>query len=290
MRLMLSEIFKCQTPCLAGDTYSLWVILLMFITRQRGCCGFMQPLWILTASLQITCMWICRGAAVPLLPTVDDLSAEHTDLHKKGEGEEEGEGEEVLPVRFVLLLSPSALLHRLPAWKWHPANPSSLSSFSSSTLPLAFLHLCGPEGFVSVCSCQMPALCTPSSTHPSSLCACERESERVEEMVPPSSSSRLGGCLLCNGASSPQFECVCVCVCAWMGLPLFSATAGMLLNAVVSPDAQQYCLSLSFSSVYAPFFSACACVWEGEKDSLVSPSTSLPAHDSAYGQRVKHRA
>lgn len=136
---------------------------------------------------------------------------------------------------FILFsFSTSTFLHRLHAWKWHCCNP-----FFSFTLPPPFLHLRGPEGFVSVCSCQMPALCRPPpfSLSLSLQCLKEREKEGKGQnwgisLVPIIQPGWRGGCLLlCTGALSPRFvQLARLCVCVQMGLLLFSATAGILLN------------------------------------------------------------
>lgn len=133
--------------------------------------------------------------------TAADLPAEHTDLHIE---EEEGEEEEMeaLPPFVLFSFSLSASLHRLPAWKWHCCNPSSCSS----TSPSLFLHLWSPEGFVSVCSCQMPALCRPPS-----LPVCVYDRERVMGFL-GSLFIQAGGVLshcLCKW-------CVCVCACVYV--------------------------------------------------------------------------
>lgn len=132
----------------------LWRILL---TSVLNTAWYVLDIWILPTSL--VCMTICRGAVLRL-HAVADLSAEHTDLHMEEE-------EWALPsMRFVLLLSLSALLHRLPAWKWHPANPSSF------ILPLA-----SPSslGFPRVLWMSVPNASTLQP--PPSLCAWEKVRE-----------------------------------------------------------------------------------------------------------------
>lgn len=199
-----------------------------------------------------TCMRFCRGAAAPPLPAVADLPAEHTDLHMEEEEREGGGGDGVL-----FSFSPSALLHRLPAWKWHRCNPSSSST--STALPLAFPSSLGSRGlcerlFVpNASTLQAPLLNLSLLSLSLFVCVRERETERVGGFLwfplfiqAGEGRGVVGAC--CVLVLRPH--CFCnwlVCVCVRTGLLLFSATAGMLLNGgCVSPDARQYCLSLSF--------------------------------------------
>lgn len=81
-----------------------------------------------------------------------DLPTEHPDLHL----EDGGEGCD--GVRFVVLL-PERLAPQAACMEMALLLP--LLPPTSTPSPLPFLHLWGPEGFVNVCSCQMPALCSP---------------------------------------------------------------------------------------------------------------------------------
>lgn len=148
-----------------------------------------------------------------LLPAVDDLSAKHTDLHMEEERERRG-GDGGPPSRWFCSHSPPApcstgclLGNGITATPPPSAPPPS---------PSLFLHLRGPRGFVSVCSCQMPALCSPPilSVH-------ERHSELGGGgwggfLWFPSSSMLFGGlvaaCVLCYWCFFPTVGAIGWCV------------------------------------------------------------------------------
>ena len=163
-----------------------------------------------------------QRSCTALLHAVADLSAEHTDLHMEEE-------EWALPsMRFILLLSLSALLHRLPAWKWHPANPSSF------ILPLA-----SPSslGFPRVLWMSLPNASTLQP--PPSLCEWGKVRELRKWFALFIHAGGISGCILILQTQpllvcvcTCVFVCVCVCVCVCVHALLFSATtSAMLLSA-----------------------------------------------------------
>ena len=189
-------------------------------------------------SLQILVVW--EFTVFCTVPVFAGLSAKHSDLCME---EEKRENLEAFAPWFLFSFSP-----------WGPYSTGCLLEngilqIPSPPLPfpVLFLHLEGPKGFVSVCVCQMPILC-------SSLCVHGRKTERgrgFRELLSPFYPDSGGRLLL---------VLCCQSLCNWLVHGGVGATAFVSSNCwnVVEWWWCLPCLYLLYSQ--KRFLSLCLCI------------------------------